>query len=860
MAVLKGLVLAVAVAFATATIAANEAGDPASEASRLSRQGLLVEFSAAPLAGGPLTEDGVRGVPLSHHGRGHGQARAAARSRRLGRHGREPAQQPRRRRAEVLQGQDRDVPEGHGRHPPDDRHEQLLRRGDEPRRLGVGARSDRVDGRAHQHARAGQAAARPASTGRAAATASGSSSRCRTSTSWPCSRWTRSSSRGVVAAGTDPGAHRRPAGRPLSLGRQRRARRARAASRCSMQTRCRPSAASSPAAATTRSRCRPTAAHALVTNRDDGTVSLIDVRTLKLVRTFKLGDVPMSAAYSTLSKAFYVADGKAGAVHVFRPDAPKAERRIALKPGIGPMRFTPDGRFLLALNTPEDIVHVIDVATNTAVHAIPIQAQPFQLEFTRDFAYVRSLGSERVSMINLGTLGRGKEPRVQSFAAGAVPPKAAGSLVLANSMVARRRRGRRAGRQSGRQHDLLLHGRHERRVEQLPGVRRERARGDGGRPQPEGGRAGRVRRQGEAARGRPLRRRLHARLAQDPALLLDRRRRGPEARRGAQRRRCSVPVRGPHGAARFDRCVPLPAGRQGERQADQGPAGRPRDVVPRPGPGPRRSRRQGGRRRRLRGQRPLRELRRLLRARRVGHAEEDLPRPARTTRSPRAPPRRSPPPTRFAEEEPWPSLVNADGWCVAPCSPPCCPRSRARTRITRSTRPRGTKPRSRSSSRCRTRRCSTRTDARCACASDVLGGRVVVVDFIYTTCTTICPIFTATMGARAGAAGRRRRARRATDHHDGRSGARHAASPQGLRGEARRKARRLVVPDRGPSRTSTPSTRPSAPIRRTSTTIRRWCWWETPPSGQWTRFYGFPAAGDLEARVRQLLAARKGAS
>ncbi len=31
-------------------------------------------------------------------------------------------------------------------------------------------------------------------------------------------------------------------------------------------------------------------------------------------------------------------------------------------------------------------------------------------------------------------------------------------------------------------------------------------------------------------------------------------------------------------------------------------------------------------------------------------------------------------------------------------------------------------------------------------------------------------------------------------------------------------------------------------------------------SGQWTRFFGFPSAGDLEARVRQLLAARKGSS
>ncbi|MDH5247330.1 MAG: FixH family protein, partial [Betaproteobacteria bacterium] len=174
---------------------------------------------------------------------------------------------------------------------------------------------------------------------------------------------------------------------------------------------------------------------ALVTNRDDGNVTLIDVRTLKPAGTLKVGEVPMSAAYSTLSKAFYVADGKAGAVHVLRPDAPKDGRRIALKSGIGPMKFTPDGRFLFALNTPEDIVHVIDVATNTEAHAIPIQAQPFQVEFTRAFAYVRALGSERVSMVDLASLGRGQSPRVLSFAAGARPPKAGGTLVLASSMA-----------------------------------------------------------------------------------------------------------------------------------------------------------------------------------------------------------------------------------------------------------------------------------------------------------------------------------------------------------------------------------------------------------------------------------------
>ena len=175
--------------------------------------------------------------------------------------------------------------------------------------------------------------------------------------------------------------------------------------------------------------------HALVTNRDDHHLTLIDVRTLKKLRDLKLGEVPMSVAYSALAKAFYVADGRAGVVHVLRPEQPGAATRVAVKPGVGPSRLSPDGRWLFVTNAPEDLVHVIDVGTNAALHEIPIQGQPYQVEFTRDFAYVRSLGSERVSMINLATVGRGKTPTVQSFAAGAVPPKAGGSLALASSIA-----------------------------------------------------------------------------------------------------------------------------------------------------------------------------------------------------------------------------------------------------------------------------------------------------------------------------------------------------------------------------------------------------------------------------------------
>jgi protein SCO1/2 len=143
--------------------------------------------------------------------------------------------------------------------------------------------------------------------------------------------------------------------------------------------------------------------------------------------------------------------------------------------------------------------------------------------------------------------------------------------------------------------------------------------------------------------------------------------------------------------------------------------------------------------------------------------------------------------------------------------------------------------------------------------SDVLAGRVVVVDFIYTTCTTICPIFTATMGhvqeRLSDVAGHdvqlitvtvdpvRDTPRRLKDY-----AAKHDAKLEGwsfLTG-----SKQDVDAVNKAFGTYTPNIDDHPPMVLVGDTA----------SGQWTRFYGFPAAGDLEARVRQLLAARKGAS
>jgi len=178
----------------------------------------------------------------------------------------------------------------------------------------------------------------------------------------------------------------------------------------------------------------PDSRHAFVTNRDDATLSVIDVRKLKKVSDLKTGEVPISVAYSTLSRTVYVAAGKDGAINTFNGETFAAGKPIALKPGLGPIRFSPDGRWLMALNTATDRAHVIDPATNEVVNTIETGPQPYQIGFTPAFAYVRSLGSERVGMINLSSIGPGKKPIFQTFAAGSVAPKLAGNLPIADAM------------------------------------------------------------------------------------------------------------------------------------------------------------------------------------------------------------------------------------------------------------------------------------------------------------------------------------------------------------------------------------------------------------------------------------------
>ena len=175
--------------------------------------------------------------------------------------------------------------------------------------------------------------------------------------------------------------------------------------------------------------------YAFVTNRTQGTVSIIDVAALEKVKDLATGPLPIALDYSDHSQTLYVADGQSGEISVIDGRRLEVAARIQAEPGLGPVRFSQDARWAVAINPGADLAHVIDASTNRVAHSLEMEDEPYQVAFSRSFAYVRSLGSERVAMIDLSEVGGSEAPPVVKFAAGQKAPGESADLGLASTLV-----------------------------------------------------------------------------------------------------------------------------------------------------------------------------------------------------------------------------------------------------------------------------------------------------------------------------------------------------------------------------------------------------------------------------------------
>jgi YVTN family beta-propeller protein len=160
---------------------------------------------------------------------------------------------------------------------------------------------------------------------------------------------------------------------------------------------------------------------AFVTNKVDGTLSVIDVRKLAVVKNIPIGAQPASVAFSPLSRTLYVANEGDGTIVAVDGVRFEITARMKAEPGLRSIRVEPQHhRFGFAVNSLKNTVYIFDTASNRLMHRLPVGRAPDQITFTNQFAYVRSAGSEYVDMIKLADIT--KEAAVTHFPAGEKAP------------------------------------------------------------------------------------------------------------------------------------------------------------------------------------------------------------------------------------------------------------------------------------------------------------------------------------------------------------------------------------------------------------------------------------------------------
>ena len=174
---------------------------------------------------------------------------------------------------------------------------------------------------------------------------------------------------------------------------------------------------------------------AFVSNPAQGTVSLINVATLKTVATVATSGNPGAIAYSPLANAAYVADAKSGVISAIDPIAHKVVATMKAKPGLYGLLFTPDGRWGLSANPLANEVVVFDASTNRIVNRIDIDAAPDQVSIGSKFAYVRATASDQVSLIALDSLGKAEPAIVKTIPGGQNAPLADAGLPATASVI-----------------------------------------------------------------------------------------------------------------------------------------------------------------------------------------------------------------------------------------------------------------------------------------------------------------------------------------------------------------------------------------------------------------------------------------
>lgn len=175
---------------------------------------------------------------------------------------------------------------------------------------------------------------------------------------------------------------------------------------------------------------------AFVLNRGSGTLSVIDVPTLRKVSDIPVGKKPAGLDYCAKSGSVFATDEESGQIVAVDVRRRTVVATIKAEPGLGQIKFPPNGRFGFAVNPKMNLLHIIDSASNRIVQTGDMEKEPFQIGFSDRLAYIRHRQTPVVLMIPLDGIGiSGQALSAVDFDGGQTAPAKARHPSLAATLV-----------------------------------------------------------------------------------------------------------------------------------------------------------------------------------------------------------------------------------------------------------------------------------------------------------------------------------------------------------------------------------------------------------------------------------------
>ncbi|MEO8435293.1 MAG: YncE family protein [Pyrinomonadaceae bacterium] len=174
---------------------------------------------------------------------------------------------------------------------------------------------------------------------------------------------------------------------------------------------------------------------AYVSNSKANTVSVIETNKLVPLTHLKVGPAPVPVAYSAASGLIYVASVNGNDISVIDPANQRIVNTVPTEPGVVALRFAPGGRFGFVVNQINSKVSILDASTNKIVASTSVVKEPDQVVFTQRYAYIRGIGSEKFSLIELTDFSK-KGPAPVDIQGGQTPASAMPAEIGVSNMIA----------------------------------------------------------------------------------------------------------------------------------------------------------------------------------------------------------------------------------------------------------------------------------------------------------------------------------------------------------------------------------------------------------------------------------------